>query len=214
MSRLKPYELLERGQVGIKPQDLIHMLEHYGFEHQNSGGHTSSHRKFHHREFGKTVPVVTVSYNKGDVDPAQVKDAAKACMRVKVLNAARKAGGALDALPEWLVQAFGPEFKQTVDANNVLRLTHGLNGSPARSYEIRNEKGVLRVQSVEFAGDADFGFEMRFANEKKPIQAFQRQFAELDAIVADLVPKPEVPNPEQVAVVEHSKGAKQPGNPR
>jgi predicted RNA binding protein YcfA (HicA-like mRNA interferase family) len=216
MPRLKPYELLTRNPTGVKPKDLIHMLEHYGFVQTNSGGHVSSHRKFCHREFGKTVPVVNVPHgDTGELDPDYAKDAAKACMEVKRLNAERKAGGgAADALPEWLPQAIGNEFRQEADANNVMRLTHGLNGSPARSYEIRNEKGVLRVQSLEFAGDTDFGFEMRFANEKKPIQAFQVKFKELDEVVAGLIaegaaPKPEVPNTAHVSVVERAKGVKQ-----
>jgi hypothetical protein len=211
MSRLKPYELLERNPVGIKQAQVRAMLEHHGFCRANVGK-SSPHMKFVHREFGRSVPVVQLPvHNNGyDLEPAFVRDAAKACMRVIELDAARKAGGrALDALPEWLAQAFGPEFKQEVDATNVLRLTHGLNGSPARSYEIRNEKGVLRVQSVEFAGDADYGFEMRFEGERKPVQAFLARFEELDKIVADLVPKPEVPNPSHVAVVERTKGVKQ-----
>jgi hypothetical protein len=216
MSRLKPYELLARDPVGIKHAQVKAMLEHYGFRRDNVGK-SSPHMKFVHREFGKSVPVVQLPvHNNGyDLEPAFVRDAAKACIRVDEMNAARKAGGrALDALPEWLAGAFGPEFKQAVDATNVLRLTHGLNGSPARSYEIRNEKGVLRVQSVEFAGDADYGFEMRFEGERKPVQAFLAKFNPLDKVVAGLiaegaVPKPEVPNPSQVAVVERTKGVKQ-----
>lgn len=122
-----------------------------------------------------------------------------------------RGGGTLAALPDWLPQALEHGFKQEVDASNVMRLTHSANGSPARGYTIRNEAGMLHVQSNEFAEGADFGFTMRFTGERKPIQAFQEKFKELDAVVAALIAEGAVPNPACVQVVEHTKSPKQRG---
>lgn len=92
-----------------------------------------------------------------------------------------------------------------------MRLTHDANGSPARSYTIRNEAGMLHVQSDQFVEDSDFGFTMRFVGERKPIQAFQEKFRELDRVVAALIAEGAVPNPACVQVVEHTKSPKQRG---
>lgn len=92
-----------------------------------------------------------------------------------------------------------------------MHMTHGANGSPQRSYKIHNEKGLLQVQSMEFADDADFSFTMRFEGERKPIQAFQSKFKELDDVVAALIAEGQAPNPQVTDVVEHKRAERKRG---
>lgn len=213
MARLKPYEILaNNGHYGKSYVDVIHMLEHYGFERSNSNGR-APHQVFQHREYNAEIGQMNIPRGRGELEPKYTLQAAKNCMEVKRLNAERRAARpALDELPDWLFRAIGGGFASSLKGNELC-ITHQVNGTPLRSYTIRNQAGALQVQCVQFP-DEDFGFTFHYANDRKPMQVFQRQLEELDGVVCELmregctstVPLPLVSEVERVSTKGRQRG--------
>ena len=91
--------------------------------------------------------------------------------------------GQATALPPWVDKAIDVRFSKSEDSD-VMTLSHSSNGGPSRSYSIRNEGSTLYVLSNDFEG---LWFELPYATEQKPVQAFQRKFTELDQEVSAIL---------------------------
>lgn len=90
MARLDPENIVKNGgQYGKSPQEVMAMLLHHGFE-KKKRGHALT--RFVHPKH-PCLQEFNVAHNKNTVDAGLTYDAAKLCMRVKELDAAREAGG-------------------------------------------------------------------------------------------------------------------------
>lgn len=106
---LDPEEILNGGQYSKKPREVANMLERHGFVLVRA----KKHDVYKHPHFDE-IPFRTLAHsNNSDVDPGAVVDAAKACMRVKELNAARRAGGGV----HWMRFPIGWSRRLSMDSS-------------------------------------------------------------------------------------------------
>ena len=180
---LKPSEILEAYNVyGHKPGPVIRMLEHYGFQ-QINGDEGTKHQKFKHREYSD-IPFVTMPFGSGTLDPAKVKDAAKACMRVKELNTLRRFGEALEEIPDWVAETIPKDFSQRTEAN-VLRAIADTNGQIGRGYAIKYKDKKLSLTSLEYP-ERSMSFSVT-ERDRRTRENFTRVFTEFDRDICESV---------------------------
>lgn len=184
-----PADINRENSSGYRPKQVVATLQHYGYI-PSSG---SKHLGFRHREYGEEQIAGTqaVSKWKGDwrlhlsahgVVPEECTEkAASLCLAVKELNAKHRDRESLSPLPGWLGSAVPDSFIQDVEAD-VMRLFREPEGSPRRSYSIKNRGEQLDVVNLNFPDDFRFTFTLR-EGDKNPKSAFSAMFDELDAQV-------------------------------